>query len=117
MNNLKSIAEKFRKNYNEKSKRSLTPAHEALYNYMLKNNNKCVKFDAIEALTLQRIKERNIKDSDITESIYAKNFTTMQNGFEAAVCNGSTNAQINFNDKYDMKVVKIDNENYKLVSK
>lgn len=117
MNNLNLIAQKFRKNFNEKSKRTLTPIHEALYNYMKKNNNTCNKFDAIEALTIQRITERNIKDSDITEKIYAQNFTTVQNGFEAAICNGSTNAQINFNEKYDMKVVKVDNETYKLVNK
>ena len=117
MSNLSEIAKKFKKNYNAKSTRKLTPIHLALYNLMRKNNNECVKFDACEILTEARINERQIKDADVTEKIYDANFVTVQNGFEAAICAGNTNAQINFNDAYDYKVVKASNEIYKLIKK
>ncbi len=117
MSNLSEIAKKFKANYNAKSTRKLTPIHKSLYDYMIKNGNECVKYDACEAMTVQRLKEREIKDADVTEKIWESNFVTIQNGFEAAICNGSTNAQINFNEAYTKKVTKVSGEVYKLEAK
>ena len=117
MSNLSEIAKKFKANYNAKSTRKLTPIHKALYDLMRKSDNKVIKFDACEKLTEKRINEREIKDADVTEKIYDAKFVTVQNGFEAAICDGKTNAQINFNDEYEYKVVKVSAEVYTLVKK